>query len=132
MRPQRRMSLWEWVLLVLLLGVFGVQALLASPQKSASFDEQYHLTAGYAYLRTGDFRLATTHDVIVTVEENVIMGGAGSAVLECLEAHRRTTPVLQLGLPDRFIDQGDPGIQLAECGLNPEGIINAIRARLGE
>ena len=46
---------------MVLLGVFGAQALLASPQKSASFDEQYHLTAGYAYLRTGDFRLATTH-----------------------------------------------------------------------
>ena len=49
------------ILLAVLLTVFGAQALLASPQKSASFDEQYHLTAGYAYLRTGDFRLATTH-----------------------------------------------------------------------
>ncbi|HEX6005852.1 MAG TPA: 1-deoxy-D-xylulose-5-phosphate synthase, partial [Burkholderiales bacterium] len=76
--------------------------------------------------------LADRHDLIVTVEENVIMGGAGSAVIECLEAQRRATPVLQLGLPDRFIDQGDPGIQLAECGLNPEGIVKAIRARLGE
>ncbi len=61
MTPRRRMALWEWGLLLVLLGVFGAQALLASPQKSASFDEQYHLTAGYAYLRTGDFRLATTH-----------------------------------------------------------------------
>ena len=52
---------WEWALLVLLLAVFAGQALHGSPQKSASFDEQYHLTAGYSYLRTGDFRLATTH-----------------------------------------------------------------------
>ena len=55
------MAHWEWVLLAALLAMFAAQALLASPQKSASFDEQYHLTAGYAYLRTGDFRLATTH-----------------------------------------------------------------------
>jgi 1-deoxy-D-xylulose-5-phosphate synthase len=76
--------------------------------------------------------LADRHDLIVTVEENVIMGGAGSAVQEALQAQRRTVPVLQLGLPDRFIDQGDPGIQLAECGLTKDGILKAIRARLGE
>jgi hypothetical protein len=52
---------WEWGVFVVLLAVFAAQALLASPQKSASFDEQYHLASGYAYLRTGDFRLATTH-----------------------------------------------------------------------
>src|SRR5687768_15488037 len=75
---------------------------------------------------------ADRHAMIVTVEENVIMGGAGSAVAELLARHRRVTPVLQLGLPDRFIDQGDPGIQLAECGLNGEGIAKTIRARLGE
>lgn len=56
-----RLRAWEWGLLALLLAVFAGQALLASPQKSASFDEQYHLTAGYSYLKTGDFRLATTH-----------------------------------------------------------------------
>jgi 1-deoxy-D-xylulose-5-phosphate synthase len=76
--------------------------------------------------------LAERHRLLVTVEENVIMGGAGSAVLETLQRNGRATPVLQLGLPDRFIDQGDPGIQLAECGLNAEGILKAIRARLGE
>ena len=52
---------WEWALLGLLLALFAAQALDGSRQKSASFDEQYHLTAGYSYLRTGDFRLATTH-----------------------------------------------------------------------
>lgn len=55
------MSLWEWGIFAVLLAIFAAQALLASPQKSASFDEQYHLTSGYSYLRTGDFRLATTH-----------------------------------------------------------------------
>lgn len=75
--------------------------------------------------------LAGSHDLLVTVEENVIMGGAGSAVLEVLEGAGRCVPVLQLGLPDRFIDQGDPGIQLASVGLNREGIIRSVRERLG-
>jgi len=55
------LRLWEWPLLVLALFLFLAQLLIASPQKSAAFDEQYHLTAGYSYLRTGDPRLATTH-----------------------------------------------------------------------
>ena len=70
--------------------------------------------------------------LMVTIEENVVMGGAGSAVVEALQRNRKAMPVLQLGLPDRFIDQGDPGIQLAECGLNADGIVKAIRTRLGE
>jgi 1-deoxy-D-xylulose-5-phosphate synthase len=74
--------------------------------------------------------LADNHALLVTIEENVIQGGAGSAVLEALQQHGRTVPVLQIGLPDRFIDHGDPGIQLASCGLNPEGIARTIRARL--
>jgi 1-deoxy-D-xylulose-5-phosphate synthase len=74
--------------------------------------------------------LARRHDLVVTVEENAIAGGAGSAVLETLERHAVTTPVLQLGLPDRFVDQGDPGIQLADCGLTADGIVSAVRARI--
>jgi 1-deoxy-D-xylulose-5-phosphate synthase len=74
--------------------------------------------------------LAADHKLLVTVEENVVQGGAGSAVLEALQQHGQIVPVLQLGLPDRFIDHGDPGIQLAACGLNPEGIARAIRERL--
>jgi 1-deoxy-D-xylulose-5-phosphate synthase len=74
--------------------------------------------------------LASRHDLLVTVEENVIAGGAGSAVLEALGRCRANVPVLQLGLPDRFVDQGDPGIQLTECGLTAEGILQSIRARL--
>jgi len=66
----------------------------------------------------------------VTVEENVIAGGAGSACIEVLQNLGVEMPVLQIGLPDRFIDQGDPGIQLAECGLTAEGIVKSVRARL--
>ncbi|MGZ5229472.1 MAG: 1-deoxy-D-xylulose-5-phosphate synthase [Burkholderiales bacterium] len=76
--------------------------------------------------------LADRHDLLVTVEENVVMGGAGSAVLETLERNRLAVQVLQLGLPDRFVDQGDPGIQLADCGLTAEGILRSIRTRLAE
>ncbi|HEU0290010.1 MAG TPA: 1-deoxy-D-xylulose-5-phosphate synthase [Burkholderiales bacterium] len=74
--------------------------------------------------------LADSHDLLVTVEENVVMGGAGSAVLEALQRMGKHSAVLQLGLPDRFIDQGDPGIQLAAVGLNQEGIVKSIRERL--
>ncbi len=72
--------------------------------------------------------LAATHDVLVTVEENVVMGGAGSAVLECLQQDRLATTVLQLGLPDAFVEHGDPAALLAECGLDADGIL----ARIGE
>jgi len=76
--------------------------------------------------------LAGSHDLLVTVEENVVMGGAGSAVLETLQQLGMRNPVLQLGLPDTFIDQGDPAIQLAEAGLDRDGILKAIRARRAE
>jgi len=74
--------------------------------------------------------LAGRHDLLVTVEENVVAGGAGSAVLEALGRNAVAVPVLQLGLPDRFIDQGDPGLQIADAGLTADGIARAIRARL--
>jgi 1-deoxy-D-xylulose-5-phosphate synthase len=75
--------------------------------------------------------LADSHELLVTVEENVVMGGAGSAVLELLQQHRRLGPVLQLGLPDRFVEQGDPALQLADCGLDKAGLLRAIRDRIG-
>jgi 1-deoxy-D-xylulose-5-phosphate synthase len=76
------------------------------------------------------FRLAATHDVIVTVEENVTAGGAGSAVAEALAADGVAVPVLQLGLPDGFVEHGDPQQLLADCGLDGAGIARAIRERL--
>jgi len=74
------------------------------------------------------FKLATTHDYLVTIEENAIMGGAGSAVLESLQAQGLQLPVLQLGLPDHFVEHGDPAVLLADCGLNAEGITQRVEA----
>jgi 1-deoxy-D-xylulose-5-phosphate synthase len=76
------------------------------------------------------FKLATTHDLVVTVEENVVAGGAGAAVLETIAADGLAAPVLQLGLPDAFVEHGDPQVLIADCGLDRDGIVRAIRARL--
>jgi 1-deoxy-D-xylulose-5-phosphate synthase len=75
--------------------------------------------------------LAAGHELLVTVEENSVMGGAGGAVAEALAARTIVTPVMQLGLPDRFIDHGDQGQLLASVGLDRAGIVAAVRARLG-
>jgi 1-deoxy-D-xylulose-5-phosphate synthase len=75
--------------------------------------------------------LARTHDVLVTVEEGCVNGGAGSAVLEALQAAELTNPVLTLGLPDRFVEHGDPAKLLAQCGLDADGIAAAITQRFG-
>ena len=75
-------------------------------------------------------QVAETHDLIVTLEEGAIMGGAGSAVLEALAAAGMAKSVLQLGLPDKFIEHGDPVKLLAGIGLDAAGIERAIRARL--
>ena len=77
-------------------------------------------------------KLARTHDALVTIEENVIAGGAGQRCLESLATQRIEVPVLRLGLPDRFIDHGDPAALLKECGLDAAGITTAIRARFPE
>lgn len=74
-------------------------------------------------------QLAADHDYLVTVEEGCVMGGAGSACAEALLAHGVNRPVLQLGLPDKFIDHGDPAQLLAACGLNAEGIVKSICER---
>jgi 1-deoxy-D-xylulose-5-phosphate synthase len=76
------------------------------------------------------YRLARSHDLIVTVEESAILGGAGSAVLESLATQGIAVQVLQLGLPDRFVEHGDSGQLLADCGLDRAGIVAAIRKRL--
>ena len=74
-------------------------------------------------------KLAETHDVLVTVEEGCVMGGAGSACVEALAESAVVRPVLQLGLPDRFIDHGDPAKLLSQCGLDAAGIERSIRER---
>ena len=73
--------------------------------------------------------MARTHDYVVTVEEGCVMGGAGSACVEALVAAGVATPVLQLGLPDRFVDHGDHAALLAQCGLDANGILASIRER---
>ena len=74
--------------------------------------------------------LTKTHDLIVTVEENALMGGAGAAVLEAMQVLNLATPTLCLGLPDVFIEHGVHETMLAECGLDSLGIIRAIQQKL--
>ena len=74
--------------------------------------------------------MASTHDLIVTVEENSLMGGAGSAVMETMQALHLSTPTMCLGLPDTFIEHGVHETMLAQYGLDSEGIANAIHAKL--
>jgi 1-deoxy-D-xylulose-5-phosphate synthase len=73
---------------------------------------------------------ADEHELLVTLEENVIAGGAGSAVNELLHAEGVQVEVLNLGLPDAFAEHGTPAQLLADCHLDAEGIERAIRARL--
>ena len=74
-------------------------------------------------------QLAAEHEALVTVEEGCIMGGAGSAVAEALHAAGVQRPLLQLGLPDTFIEHGDPAKLLALQGLDAQGIEHAIAER---
>jgi 1-deoxy-D-xylulose-5-phosphate synthase len=75
--------------------------------------------------------LAQSHDALVTIEDGCIAGGAGSAVLEALQGAGLSVPVLQLGLPDTFIEHGDPVQLMAMCGLDAPGIEAAITKRFG-
>ncbi|HDL7089698.1 TPA: 1-deoxy-D-xylulose-5-phosphate synthase [Yersinia enterocolitica] len=74
--------------------------------------------------------LAASHQILVTVEENAIMGGAGSGVNELLMAKRQLVPVLNLGLPDHFVPQGEQDEMRAEFGLDAAGIQSQIEAWL--
>ncbi|WP_374517613.1 1-deoxy-D-xylulose-5-phosphate synthase [Undibacterium squillarum] len=77
-------------------------------------------------------RLAQSHDALVCVEEGCVMGGAGSAVMEALAEAGIAKPVQLLGLPDQFIDHGDPAILLANCGLDAKGIAASVQQRFGD
>ena len=76
--------------------------------------------------------LAASNDLLVTIEEGSIMGGAGSAVAEALSAAGIVKPLLQLGLPDKFIDHGDATQLLAQCGLDAAGITASVNQRLNK
>ena len=76
--------------------------------------------------------LSRSHRLLVSIEEGCIMGGAGSAIGEVLAAAGIATPLLQLGLPDSYIEHGDPALLLAACGLNAAGIEQSVRDRLAQ
>jgi 1-deoxy-D-xylulose-5-phosphate synthase len=73
--------------------------------------------------------LAADHDYLVTIEDGAIAGGAGSACLEVLAKKGINKPLLQLGLPDEFIEHGDYNLLMTKCGLDVEGIANSIKQR---
>ncbi len=77
-------------------------------------------------------QLADSHDYLITVEENAVMGGAGSAVAEALSALNIRKPILHLGLPDRFVEHGDHAVLMARCGLDPAGMQAAIEKFISE
>jgi 1-deoxy-D-xylulose-5-phosphate synthase len=77
-------------------------------------------------------QMVATHDLLVTLEENVIIGGAGSGVDEVLAAENRLIPTLNIGLPDQFIEHGDPNKLLADLGLDVAGIKQSILAKLSK
>lgn len=70
--------------------------------------------------------LAKTHDVFVTIEENVLAGGAGEAVNRFLQNQKILMPILNLGLPDYFVEQGTREECLTECGLDAQGILSSV------
>jgi len=76
--------------------------------------------------------LAETHEILVTVEEHALIGGAGSAVCEVLASIKSGSQILLLGLPDRFIDHGDPARLLASLGLDGAGIVKSIKGVISE
>jgi 1-deoxy-D-xylulose-5-phosphate synthase len=105
------------------------------PAAMAAADEFDATVANMRFVKPLDgalvHQLARSHDALVTIEENAVMGGAGSAVLEALAAADLALPVLQLGLPDHFVDHGDPALLMKECGLDAVGIAASIRKRFG-
>jgi len=77
-------------------------------------------------------QLVQTHDVLVTLEENALAGGAGAGVIEFMMKEKLIKPVLNLGLPDEFIVQGSQEEMHAELGLDAAGIERAIRDYLAK
>ena len=112
---------------ILSFGSMLAPALLAAEQLDAT-------VANMRFVKPLDaeliLRLAREHELLVTVEENTVQGGAGSAVAECLQQHGVVMPLLQLGLPDRFIEQGEHKQMLADCGLDASGLLASIQNKL--
>jgi 1-deoxy-D-xylulose-5-phosphate synthase len=72
--------------------------------------------------------LAREHSLLISVEENALIGGAGAEVARVLEEIHSPARLIRLGLPDRFIDHGDQARLLAEIGLDQAGIVRSARA----
>ncbi|ATH80592.1 1-deoxy-D-xylulose-5-phosphate synthase [Ectopseudomonas hydrolytica] len=112
--------------------VFGVQlaeALQVGEALNATVvDMRFVKPLDEALLR----ELAGSHELLVTIEENAVMGGAGSAVSEFLAAQNIIKPLLHLGLPDYYVEHAKPAQMLAECGLDQAGIERAVRERLDQ
>lgn len=114
---------------ILAFGTLAVPALQAAEALNATLvDMRFVKPLDEALLD----ELGETHQAFVTVEEAAIMGGAGSAVLEYFSRKGVRPPVLQLGLPDRFIDHGDQAAILRELGLDAQGIERSLRERFGD
>ncbi|QLF94421.1 1-deoxy-D-xylulose-5-phosphate synthase [Pseudomonas sp. ABC1] len=110
--------------------VFGVQ-LAEALQAAEAFDAT---VIDMRFVKPLDETLlrqtADSHQLLVTIEENSVMGGAGSAVGEFLNAEGVLKPLLHLGLPDRYVEHAKPAQMLAECGLDRQGITASIQTRL--
>ena len=110
--------------------VFGVQLAealqVADVLDATVVDMRFVKPLDEALLR----QLAAEHELLVSIEENSIMGGAGSAVSEFLASENLLKPMLHLGLPDYYVEHAKPSQMLAECGLDAAGIEAAVRQRL--
>jgi 1-deoxy-D-xylulose-5-phosphate synthase len=110
--------------------VFGVQlteALVVAEKLNATVvDMRFVKPLDEALVRA----MADSHKLLVTIEENAIMGGAGAAVSEFLAREGVLKPVLHLGLPDVYVEHAKPGQMLAECGLDAAGIEASVQQRL--
>jgi 1-deoxy-D-xylulose-5-phosphate synthase len=114
---------------ILAFGTLLYPALVAAQQVDATVvNMRWAKPLDEALLR----QIAEQHTMLVTVEEGAVMGGAGSAVDEFLQSIGQVRPLLQLGLPDQFIEHGDPARLLAAQGLDAEGITRSIRKRFPE
>jgi 1-deoxy-D-xylulose-5-phosphate synthase len=113
--------------------ILAFGAMLAPALKAA--DELNATVANMRFVKPLDrelaFRLATSHDLLITLEESSAAGGAGSAVLEALATEGLATPVVVvMGLPDQFVEHGDVQQLLADCGLDAAGIVRTARQHL--
>jgi 1-deoxy-D-xylulose-5-phosphate synthase len=114
---------------ILAFGTMVAPALKAAEELNASVADMRFVKPLDAALVA---QLADSHELLVTLEEGCVMGGAGSAVAEAMAAAGIVKPLLQLGLPDKFVDHGDAQQLLAQCGLDAAGIAASIRQRIGK